>query len=295
MKEIRVGDVVTRKSYGGDIFFRVDAIDHSQGGNCMLRGLFYRLCADSPLEDLEKKHPIEINAHRKEHGKRHNQMIMRAMKRQGRDYLPCLRCTRKESHGGNFFELPGKVLHLDGDDEYRALCQEHYLHLSVPCRVLHVGEADQPDAVVEYLKQDRPDILVLTGHDGLLKGSRDYFKMSNYRHSQYYVEAVRRAREYEPSLDGLIIIAGGCQSYFEALIEAGANFASAPKRILIHALDPLLVAQNIAFTSIYEKITLPTFLDDTMTGSQGIGGVQTRGKLRLGHPRTKGAYGKKKS
>jgi len=290
VKEIRIGDVVTRKSYGGDIFFRVDDIDHN---TCMLRGLFFRLCADAPLEDLEKKNPLEINSHRKENIKKHTQMIMRTMKRQGRDYQPYPRCSRKESYSSNFFELPGKVLHLDGDDEYRALCQQHYLQLGVPCRVLHIDEAEQPAVVVDYLREDRPDILVLTGHDGLLKGAKDYYKMSNYRHSQYYVDAVRKARQFEPSLDSLIVIAGGCQSYFEALIEAGANFASAPKRVLIHALDPLLIAQQIAYTSIYEKIALPQFLEDTMTGSRGIGGIQTRGKLRLGHPRIKCNYKKK--
>ena len=221
-------------------------------------------------------------------------MVMRTMKRQGRDYQPRLQCTRKEFYGNNFFELPGKVLHLDGDDEFRSLCQQHYLQMGVPCRVIHVAEARQADVVVDYLREDRPDILVLTGHDSLLKGARDLYEISNYRHSECYVKAVRRAREFQPDLDDLIIIAGGCKSYFEALIEAGANFASAPKRVLIHALDPLLVAQKIAFTSIYEKISLPKFLEETMTGPRGIGGVQTRGKLRLGHPRARCAYGKKK-
>jgi len=70
--------------------------------------------------------------------------------------------------------------------------------------------------VADYLREYRPDILVLTGHDALIKGARDIFEMKNYRHSQYYVDAVCRAREYEPDLDDLIIIAGGCYSYFEA-------------------------------------------------------------------------------
>lgn len=294
MKEIKVGDIVTRRSYGGDIFFRVDAIDETQGCFCKLRGICYRLCADAPLEDLEKKHPLEINAHCREHVKKHSRTVIRSAKRQGRDYQPCLRFGRKENHNGNYFEVPGKVLHLDGDNDYRSLCQQHYAQLGVPCRVLHVREIEQAEAITDYLREDRPDILVLTGHDGLIKGARDYYKMSNYRHSQFYLDAVRKAREFEPGLDNLIIIAGGCQSFFEALIEAGANFASAPKRILIHALDPLLIAQNIAFASIYERIALPQFLDETMTGSRGIGGVQTRGKLRLGHPCTRGSAAKKR-
>ena len=50
------------------------------------------------------------------------------------------------------------------------------------------------------------------------------------------------ARQYESNRDSLIIVAGACQSHFEALLRAGANFASSPARILIHALDPLCIA-----------------------------------------------------
>ena len=308
MKEIKVGEIVTRRSYGGDIFFRVDAIGSRQGSthdfrvdaiehyqesaHAILRGISYRLCADAPLLDLEKKNPVEINAYRNENSKQNSRMVMQAMKRQGRDYQPRLQCSRKDLRNGNFFELPGKVLHLDGDDEFRSLCQQHYLQMGVPCRVIHVSEAKQADVVVDYLREDRPDILVLTGHDSLLKGARDPYEISNYRHSECYVKAVRRAREFQPDLDNLIIVAGGCKSYFEALIEAGANFASAPKRVRIRDVDPLLVAQNIAFTSIYEKISLPQFLGELSPG--GMGGVQTWGKLRLGHPRIRYAHGKKK-
>lgn len=304
---VKVGDVVTRRSYGGDIFFRVDSIGDRQGlsgdyrenggelrpGNvhAKLRGLSYRLCADAPLSDLEKKNPVEVNAYRQENDKEHSRIVMQAMKRQGRDYQPRMLCTRKDLLKGNFFELPGRVLHLDADYEFRSVCQQRYMQMGVPCRVIHVSEDKQADVVVDYLKEDRPDILVLTGHDSLAKGARNIFEMKNYRHSQFYVEAICRAREYEPDLDDLIIIAGGCESYFEALIEAGANFASAPRRVRIKDVDPLLVAQNIAFTSIYDKISLPQFLGEISPG--GIGGVQTRGKLRLGHPRIRG-QGKKR-
>jgi spore coat assembly protein len=293
--EINVGDIVTRTSYRGDIFFRVDDIKVHQGNPlAMLYGLFCRLCADAPVGDLEKMRSVEIDAYRKENGKRHSEMVMRAMKSLERDYQPRLQCSKKEIEGNNFFMLPGKVLHLDGDDEYRSLCQQRYLQLGVPCRVVHVHEEKQPEVVKDYLSQDRPDILVLTGHDSMVKGTRDIYEMKNYRHSKYFVEAVRKAREYEPDLDDLIIIAGGCKSYFEALIEAGANFASSPKRVMIQVLDPLLLAQHIAFTSIYDRISLPQFLGVTMTGLQGIGGVQTRGKLRLGTPRTRCIGNKKK-
>ena len=199
MKEIIPGDIVTRRSDGGDIFFRVEAIEHSLGyTNAMLRGLYYRLCADAPLEDLEKKKQLEINALREEHGKKQNQVVMRTMRSQGRDYQPRLQFSRKELRGKNFFELPGKVLHLDGDEGYRSVCHQRYLQMGVPCRVIHVRETKQADVVVDYLREDRPDILVLTGHDGLHKDARDIYDMSNYRHSLCFVKAVRMAREFQP-------------------------------------------------------------------------------------------------
>ena len=46
---IRVGDFVTRKSYGNDIVFKVVGIE---GNNCFLYGTCIRLSADSPIQDL---------------------------------------------------------------------------------------------------------------------------------------------------------------------------------------------------------------------------------------------------
>ena len=47
---------------------------------------------------------------------------------------------------------------------------------------------------------------------------------------------MKEARKFEKDLDSLVIFAGACQSMM-MLIEAGANYASAPYRVLIHALD----------------------------------------------------------
>ena len=126
--------------------------------------------------------------------------------------------------------------------------------------------------------------MVLTGHDAVKKGVRDYRSLDNYKNSEYFIAAVRRAREFERNKDDLIIIAGGCQSYFEALIDAGANFASSPERIMIDVLDPVFIAERLAHTSIYEGISLQDILDEAGMGVGGIGGIQTRGKMRLGAP-----------
>ncbi len=46
---VTVGTVVVRKSYSGDIYFIVVDI---WGETAILKGLFHRLMADAPLDDL---------------------------------------------------------------------------------------------------------------------------------------------------------------------------------------------------------------------------------------------------
>jgi spore coat assembly protein len=286
VKEVRVGDIVTRRSHGEDIYFRVEAINREAGDrSALLRGLLIRLCANAPLDDLEKKNISEISLHRREFSKNVGKCLQQALSQQASTRQTAMIRSGKHEEGLNFFELPGRVLHLDGDREYRETCLHTYLQLEVPCNVFYVPEQEQPALVYRYLREERPDILVLTGHDGLFKECRDYRDLNNYRHSRFFVEAVRRAREYEPNRDDLVIIAGGCQSCYEALIEAGANFASAPDRMMIPVLDPVFIAEKIAYTSIYAQIHLPELFNVTLGGSRGIGGVQTRGQYRLGLPR----------
>ena len=106
----------------------------------------------------------------------------------------------------------------------------------------------------------------------------------NYKNSKYFVQSVIEARKYEHNLDNLVIFAGACQSYYEALISAGANFASAPKRVLIDMMDPMIVAENIAYTSVNEFVSLENIIANTREGINGIGGMQTRGQYRIGMP-----------
>ncbi|MGO4271486.1 sporulation peptidase YabG, partial [Paenibacillus sp. TAF58] len=108
--------------------------------------------------------------------------------------------------------------------------------------------------------------------------------LSNYKNSQNFVNAVQIARQYERNRDSMIIVAGACQSHFEALLRAGANFASSPARILIHALDPLCIAVKLSYTSVKDTISMLDIVDLTVTGLEGLGGVETRGSYRMGVP-----------
>ena len=62
-----------------------------------------------------------------------------------------------------------------------------------------------------------------------------------------------------------LFLPGACQSFYEALIEAGANFASSPARILIDFVDPLIVAENIAYADRTRFVTIRDFEKETHT------------------------------
>ena len=103
--------------------------------------------------------------------------------------------------------------------------------------------------------------------------------------SKYFAEAIKQAREYEKSHDKLFIIAGACQSDYEDLIKAGANFASSPKRVNIHALDPAVIATSIALSSRDKPMDIIKIISRTKYKEEGIGGIITNGTMYTGYPR----------
>lgn len=104
---------------------------------------------------------------------------------------------------------------------------------------------------------------------GMIKKGRSYEDIFNYRNSRYFAQTVKNVRK-NPKNKDLVIFAGACQSYYEALIDAGANFASSPARILIDFVDPLVVAQKIATTDSDKYITIYDIEDDLRDGERGI-------------------------
>ncbi len=288
MERIRVGDIVGRISYGCDIFFKVVELFIEDNGkeNARLKGLDARLFATAPVEDLRKFEPAEVAAFWHTFMIQNREHLKRVFQRREQDRQRILiRGDDLVSELGSF-DVPGSVLHIDGDGDYLDLCLTTYRQLSIPAFGYQIVEEKQPGMVMELLQKHRPDILVLTGHDGIEKGTRDFSDLNNYHNSRYFVEAVKKARVYEKSRDDLVIFAGACQSHYEALLEAGANFASSPRRVHIHTFDPVFVVEKIAYTSIYDQISLKDIIAGTITGFPGIGGVETRGKYRLGLPKS---------
>ncbi|WP_261303551.1 sporulation peptidase YabG [Paenibacillus andongensis] len=281
---MRQGDFVTRKSYGGDVMFKIERIEQLKA---ILRGVDYRLLADAPLMDLTISNPTDVMDHPRSSSPEFRESLRRlAVSQLQLQEKNQLSINHKENVNKSYFEVPGKVLHLDGDPTYLRKSMQIYGELRVPAEGFYIPEAQMADALHRLLPQIKPDIVVVTGHDGILKQrkGRGPSSLSSYKNSQNFVNAVQIARQYERNRDSMIIVAGACQSHFEALLRAGANFASSPARILIHALDPLCIAAKLSYTSVKDTISMLDIVDLTVTGLEGLGGVETRGSYRMGVP-----------
>ena len=111
---------------------------------------------------------------------------------------------------------------------------------------------------------------------------KKYYDIYNYKNSKYFIETVKQARKYERETNSdIVIFAGACESYFEALIMAGANFASSPARILIDFHDPLVIAEKIATTDSIEYVTIGDIEKKIRDGRRGIGGIGANGKRKI--------------
>ena len=249
-----IGDFVTRNSYNNDIVFKIIHID---GDICYLKGLCYRLYADSPISDLVKCSNPECQD----------------------TFYPTMDEYRNLDRN-EYFYLPGKILHIDGDSEYLEKCLDFYKKNKIKAYGIYLNEEEFSSNVLELLKKYNPDILVLTGHDAYYRKKRN-----GYKNTSSFSDAVMEARKYEKSHEKLLIVAGACQSNYEELIKAGANFASSPKRVNIHALDPAIVASCLSFSPKNSDIDLIKILGKTKYGADGIGGIITKGTMYMGYPR----------
>jgi len=277
MSTIKKGDIVARKSYGKDIIFIVkNIISNNKGKIAILRGIIDRIEADSEIEDLEKVDTSVINEKMKLLNKKVNNKIKQAKQNKEEYKIGIVsQITRNKER-----IVTGKILHLDGDKKYSQKSYYYYKKLGLNAIVKNIPEYRQPKVVYQLLKMYNPDILIITGHDGMIKGGTDYYNIYNYRNSKYFIQTVKEARRYDEETNNhLVIFAGACQSYFEAIISAGADFASSPARILIDFLDPLVVAEKIAFTERYKYITIDDIAKELRDGKKGVSGIGANGKM----------------
>ena len=241
---MKIKDLVTRYSHSHDVVFQIIG---ENKGVYQLKGVDYRLYADASKDDL----------------KPYDQRV--ALQ------LPKLNIPHNVASG--------KVLHIDGDATYVIKAKEVYEKYHIPAACYHIVERDIPSAIIALLNQDKYDVLVVTGHDFYQNDKPNEHDLTSYHNSINFVSAVQQARRMYPDLDSLAIIAGACQSNYEALISSGANFASSPTRDNIHLLDPIIVAAIIASSSVKEYVSPQEVINKTIT--KAMGGIETKGKARL--------------
>lgn len=257
---MQIGDYVTRISHKHDMVFKIMNIVED---TCYLKGVNVRLCADSNIDDLVKiEYTISDDA----------EIIERIKENTNLDR-------------DDYFYLPGKILHIDGDQEYLERCLRYYNNVNLVAMGICEEEEKVPLRIREYLEEYNPNILVITGHDAYYKKKGNINDINSYKNSKLFVESIKEARKFEKSHEKLIIIAGACQSDYEELIKAGANFASSPKRINIHALDPAIIATHMSLADINKDIDLKSIIASTKYGKEGIGGIITKGTMYVGYPR----------
>lgn len=256
--EIKRGDLVTRKSYNHDTIFKVTNIKNEI---YYLKGVEVRLFADAKLEDLIIYIPNKEEEIKEEE-------------------IEETQLDRSE-----YFYIPGKILHIDGDKEYLEKCLNYYKKKGVLAIGKKIVEDHIYENILPLLNEYKPDIVIITGHDAYYRKKGDIQDLKNYRNTKNFIKAIHVARKYEKSHEKLIIIAGACQSNYEELIKAGANFASSPKRINIHALDPAIIAATLALTERNKEINLLELLDKTKYGHDGMGGIKCNGLMYVGYPR----------
>lgn len=257
--QLKVGDYVTRKSYDNDITF---VIINVLNDTYFLKGVNVRLYADSDVNDL-----VKVN------------------KSENKDEFERKITDELLMDRNEFFYLPPRILHIDGDKEYLKRCLEFYKSAGIIAYGKYVEEKDMSKQIIKLLNEYKPDILVISGHDAYYKKKGDIHNINNYKNSENFVRTINEARKYEKSHEKLVIIAGACQSNYEELIKAGANYASSPKRINIHALDPAIIAITLALTERNQEVDLLKMLEKTKYGVDGMGGIKSYGLMYVGYPR----------
>lgn len=264
MNNIKKGTIVSRKSYNNDIIFIVeDILNINNKKIANLKGVTLRIKANAELKDL-----LVLD---KKIAKREEDKIDREISNhieENRDFF-----------NKYFNVLTGRILHLDGDRKYAEKSMRYYKKMGLDAIVKNVPESKQPFVVGNLIRRYNPDVLVITGHDGMIRNGTGFTDIYNYKNSRHFINTVRVAREESKGKD-LVIFAGACQSFFEAIMDSGANFASSPSRVLIDFMDPLIIAEKIATTSEEKVVTMDEVSNILKDNYKRIGGRTSRGKRK---------------
>ena len=233
VNRFKKGDIVGRISYNKDVLFEITNIIKTSNNKkiMILKGITERIEADSPEDDLEIMDKRIVEDRLKKLEDKMENRIERCLK----DPKYCICNAKKifnwknETRSNKIIET-GKILHLDGDKRYTEKSMKYYRSLGLNAVVKNVPENRQAQVVISLLDKYQPDVLVLTGHDGMIKKGTGFNDIYNYRNSRHFINTVNKARKWNSHGKDLAIFAGACQSYYEAIMAAGANFASSPRK-----------------------------------------------------------------
>lgn len=197
---IKKGDIVGRISYGKDILFIVDKIITIPKTEklVILKGLNCRIEADSYISDLELIDKADVNKeiklYKEDINKRINEVKSEVNPKRQKVYT-------------------GKILHLDGDRKYAEKSARYYNKIGLNGIVKNIPENRQSSVILSLLNKYNPDILIITGHDAMLKNGSNYSNIYNYRNSRHFINTVKEARKWGKTSDKLVIFAR-CMSKF---------------------------------------------------------------------------------
>ena len=151
MKEIKNGDIVSRKSYNNDIMFIVKKIIKidKQRKIAILKGIVdVRIVADAPVEDLKIVSKEEQIKREQDLEKR----ILNIIEKEK---------NKKENRIKEVIHT-GRILHLDGDKKYSQKSIMYYKKMGLNAIVRNIPEYKQPKVVYRLLTIYTPDIVVIT-------------------------------------------------------------------------------------------------------------------------------------
>lgn len=228
-----------------------------------ISGFTHRIKRVVTSDEIHLAKEDDVNKEKKEVEKKKERFIKRSNVRQNQSYRKL---------------LYGRILHIDGDKEFLESCLELYKEMNVPSNGIYLNEKDVKNKIETLLLQVTPDIIVITGHD--VYNGNGIKDIENYQNSQNFVDAVREIRKHF-NQDAVVTIVGACASHFEALIAAGANFSSSPKRINIHTYDPAILAIKVATTSCNQVVDFNSALEFIENKKDAFGGIETKGKMKI--------------
>lgn len=226
---------------------------------CLLYGVYYRITREELMSNL-----IEAD----------EKLVVEEENKEKKYYLNIIKHSERSPKQKYVL---GKILHIDGDCEYLNKCLELYKELGIYAYGKCIPENRMSEDIGKYLLEIDPDIVVITGHD--LYNNKGIKELDNYANTKNFMKVVKEIRKVKES--SCVIIAGACQSNFEALIASGADFASSPKRINVHTYDPAIIAIKASTTSFTKIISSDDLYKYIENGRDAYSGLQTFGKMRL--------------